>query len=79
MIECVLSSDTHAVTVPKPKRPDRIPDPKGTMITLFRKLAGKTYVDREFAKRFAKCLVALNRLRKCKTFQRFEARVLGQT
>ena len=78
MLECVLSRPAHKVTVPKQKHPESQPNPKGMMTTLFRKLAGKTYVDVQFAKQFASCLSALNRIRKCETFQRFELALTGE-
>ncbi len=77
MLECVLSTPTRPVRVPKQKNPDRQPNPKGLMTTLFRKLAGKTYVDVQFADALANCLTALNRLRKCATFRRFEEKMTG--
>ncbi len=73
LLECVLSTAAHPVKIPKQKRPDRHKNPKGLMISLFRQLAGKAYVDVQYAKRIADCLTALNRLRKCATFQRFES------
>jgi hypothetical protein len=78
MLECVLSTPAHRVTIPKQKNPHRHPNPKSAMTTLFRKLAGKTYVDVQFAQRMANCLTALNRLRKCATFTRFESKVTGK-
>jgi Domain of unknown function (DUF4276) len=78
LIACVLSSDEHPVKVPAQKKPDRMGRPKGTMISLFRELAGKRYVDVQFALRFAECLTTLSRIRKCRTFKRFEQSVTGQ-
>ena len=77
MLSCTLSTAAHPVRVPRQKHPDQMPNPKGAMTTLFRKLAGKTYVDIQFARRFAECLTDLNRLRRCETFERFEAKILG--
>ncbi len=71
MLSNMLSRPTHMVVVPKQNRPDRNPDPKGTMTSLMRQLAGETYVDVQFAARFAKHLVSLNKLKKCSTFKRF--------
>ncbi|MFN0053377.1 MAG: hypothetical protein ACKV0T_14430 [Planctomycetales bacterium] len=78
MLECVLSTPAHPVRVSKQRAPDRQPNPKGRMTTLFRKLAGKSYVDVQFAKRIAECLTALSRLRKCRTFKRFEAQITAE-
>ena len=77
MLSAVLSTPAHRVHVSKQANPDRRPNPKGAMITLFNKLAGKRYVDVQFAARFAECLDGLNRLRKCRTFRRFEERITG--
>ena len=78
MLECVLSRPAHPVRVPKQSKPHRQPNPKGKMTTLFRELAHKTYVDVLFAKQFASCFSALNRIRRCKTFKRFELALTGQ-
>jgi hypothetical protein len=78
MLSTVLSSQTHKVKVSKQRHPDQQPNPKGLMTTLFRKLAGKTYVDVQFAKQFENGLTQLNRLRKCQTFKRFEQKILGE-
>lgn len=77
MLAEVVSTDEHKKNVPKQKKPDKHKNPKGAMTTLIRKLSGKTYVDVEYARRFAKYLTELSRLRKCDTFRRFEERVVG--
>ena len=77
MLSCVLSTDQHPVRVQPPGRPDRIPNPKGTMTTLFRQHRGWRYVDLQFARDFARCLTALNRLRRCRTFKRFAQAITG--
>lgn len=78
MLEGVLSTAAHPVTVPKPRKPDKHKNPKGAMTTLFRKLSGgrHVYVDVQYAQRFAKHLTGLSRLRKCDTFKRFENRMV---
>jgi hypothetical protein len=75
MLSELLSRPAHKVSVPKQNRPDRNPDPKGTMTSLMRKLAGVNYVDVQFAPRFASHLVSLNKLKKCSTFKRFAMKV----
>ncbi len=77
MLEGVLSTQAHPVSVPRQSNPDRHKNPKGAMTTLIRKLSGRVYVDVQYAQRFAKYLTALNRLRKCGTFKRFEERLVG--
>jgi len=78
MLECVLSRPAHPVRVDKQRNPHRQANPKGMMTTLFRKLAGKTYVDVQFARQFASCFSALNRIRRCETFKRFELALTGE-
>jgi hypothetical protein len=77
MLECVLSKPEHPVKVAKQRRPDRMANPKALMMTLFRQLAGKPYVDVQAASHFAKCLQDVRRLEKCATFRRFAAAVTG--
>lgn len=71
MLSCVLSTDAHPVRARSPANPDRIANPKGAMMNLFRQHRRGRYVDVQFARRFAECLAALNRLRRCRTFRRF--------
>jgi len=75
MLSCALSRPAHKVK--PPRNPDRIGNPKSAMMTLFNQHGGRRYVDVEAARRFAKCLTSLNRLRRCDTFKRFEAKLLG--
>lgn len=75
MLSELLSRPAHKVNVPKQNRPDRNPDPKGTMTSLMRQLAGVTYVDVQLAPQFARHLVSLNKLKKCRTFKRFAMKV----
>lgn len=72
MLSCVLSTDAHPVNARPPGRPDRHRDPKAAMRNLFREHGRGPYVDVQFARQFARCLTALNRLRHCQTFKRFE-------
>jgi hypothetical protein len=76
VISCVLSTPAHPVRVPPQRHPDQIPNPKSKMISLFRQFRGWRYVDLEHAPKFAVCLTDLARLRKCRTFRRFEAKLL---
>lgn len=71
MLSCVLSTDAHPVRARPPANPDRIANPKGAMMKLFRQHGRGRYVDVQFARRFADCLTALSRLRGCRTFRRF--------
>lgn len=77
MLADMISTDAHKKKVPKQSNPDKHKNPKGAMTTLIRKLSGQVYVDVQYAHRFAKNLTALNRLRKCGTFKRFEVRIIG--
>lgn len=75
MLSRMLSRPTHKVDFPKQSHPDRAANPKGTMMSLVKSLAGETYVDVQFAPRFAKSLDSLNKLKRCKTFKRFAMKV----
>jgi len=71
MLRCVLCTPEHPKLLASPPRnPDTSRNPKGAMTTLFRR-HGKRYVDVQSARRFAQCLTSLNRLHRCRTFQRF--------
>jgi hypothetical protein len=78
MLSCVLSTDTHPVRVGRLRNPDRMKNPKGAMISLFRQYRGRRYVDVQYAADFARCLQNLTRLRRCATFRRFAERVTGR-
>jgi hypothetical protein len=73
----VLSTDAHPIRIPTQRYPDRMPNPKGAMTTLFRKYRGKTYVDTLYARSFATCLSDINRFKKCLTFRRFAEKLTG--
>jgi hypothetical protein len=77
LLSKVLSTAAHPVRIPNQRRPDQMPNPKGTMTTLFRKYGGKIYVDTAYARRFATCLSDVNRLKKCPTFRRFAEKLTG--
>ncbi len=78
MLTSVLSSPyRQAKKVSPPRNPDRIPNPKGAMMTLFTK-HGRRYVDSESAPRIAACLGNLAGLRKCPTFRRFAEKITGR-
>jgi hypothetical protein len=71
MLSRVLSRDAHQVKARPPAKPDRQKNPKAAMRKLFDQHGRGPYVDLQFAREFAWCLTALNRLRKCETFTRF--------
>ncbi len=75
MLSRMLSRPTHKVDFPKQNHPDRDRNPKGKMMSLVKELAGETYVDVQFAPRFAKNLESLNKLKKCTTFKRFAHKI----
>ena len=77
MLSRVLSRPTHPVSFPKQSHPDRNNNPKGTVTSKFRELAGQTYVDLVFARRFADEIESLSRLLRCATFKRFASRLTG--
>lgn len=79
MLSRVLSTDTRPVRVSRQRNPHRMPNPKGTMTSLFRQHRGWRYVDVQHAPHFARCLEDLSRLRGCETFRRFAERVTGST
>ena len=77
LLSRMLSRAAHPVRVRSPKNPDRITNPKGAMIALFAK-HGRRYVDATLGREFAQSLTGLSRLRKCKTFRRFEQKLTGR-
>jgi hypothetical protein len=79
LLSQILSTDAHPVRIPKQKHPDQMPNPKGTMTTLFRKYGGKVYVDTLYARHFAACLSDINRLKRCPTFLRFAEKLTGRS
>lgn len=76
LIAKVLSTDAHPRHIRAQKHPDRLSNPKGVMITLFRQ-HGKNYVDTLYARSFATCLSDINRLKRCPTFCRFAEKLTG--
>ncbi len=76
LLSAVLSTPAHPIRVPKQKHPDRMPNPKGRMMTLFQQY-GKPYVNIRYAPSFANELKDLARLKKCQTFRRFAEKVTG--
>ncbi len=78
MLSSVLSTSAHPVNVARQGNPDRMPNPKGKMTSLFRQHRGWRYVDIQHAAAFARCLQDLTHLRRCATFCRFAERVTGR-
>ena len=78
MLSSVLSTTAHPVRVNRQRNPDRSPNPKGTMSSLFKQHRGWRYVDIQHAPAFARCLQDLSHPRRCATFCRFAERVTGQ-
>jgi Domain of unknown function (DUF4276) len=77
LLAAMLSTETRRVRIPRQKNPDRMPNPKGRMMSLF-KQNGKTYVDVQYARRFADALDDLNHLLRCPTFRRFAEKLTGR-
>jgi hypothetical protein len=78
LLSALLSRKTRTVRIPRQKHPDRMPNPEGQMMTLFRKHSA-TYVDVRYARRIAEALDNLDHLRRCPTFRRFAERIVGRT
>jgi len=78
LLSLVLSTPAHPVKIPRQTTPHRLKNPKGTMITVFRKYGGKRYVDVLYARRLADGLQDLSRLKRCATFARFAEKVAGK-
>jgi hypothetical protein len=76
LLSALLSRKTRSVRIPRQKHPDRMPNPKGQMMTLFRK-HGTTYVDVQYARRIADALNDLGPFLRCPTFRRFAERIIG--
>ncbi len=77
MLTAALKRPTHKFKVDKQPNPDKIANPKGQMINLFKKAGRGRYNDVQHAKWFADHLTGLGRLRRCETFVRFENKVRG--
>jgi hypothetical protein len=77
MLSALMSRKTRPVRISRQKHPDRMPNPKGQMMTLFRK-HGATYVDVQYARRIADALDDLDHLLRCPTFRRFAERVVDR-
>ena len=69
-----LSTDTHAVAVPKCKCPDRIPSPEAVLNRYFRESRFRKYRDLDHAFGIIQH-AGLNRLRKSDSFCHFEAKL----
>jgi hypothetical protein len=78
LLSALLSTDSHPVPARKLKQrnPERVDDPKGRMISVF-KQHGRTYVDLVVARRIATALNSLDRLKRCDSFSRFAEKVSG--
>ncbi|MHB8897349.1 MAG: DUF4276 family protein [Thermoguttaceae bacterium] len=79
MLSSVLSTVAHPVRIDRQRNPDRMSNPKGRMIDLFRQHRRGRYNDIQHAAAFARCLQDLTHLRRCATFRRFAERVTGRT
>lgn len=77
MLSDVLSKPTRPVKLRRQNHPDRIRNPKGHMMNIF-KQHGRRYVDTEYARRFAAALTTLNHLGRFATFCRFVEKITGR-
>jgi hypothetical protein len=78
VLSTVLSTPEHPQRVRAPRHPHQQPNPKGAMVSLFRRHGNKRYVDVQYARRFAAALEDLTHLRCCDTFRRFESKLTGR-
>jgi hypothetical protein len=78
LLSALLSTDSHPVPARKlrQRNPDRIDDPKGRIMSVF-KQHGRIYVDLVVARRIAAALNSLDRLKRCDSFSRFAEKVTG--
>jgi hypothetical protein len=70
-----LSTPIRAVTIDDQKNPERVSNPKGRLTQIMREHKGRKYEDYTDAKKIVEHIVDLSRLRKCKTFKRFEEKL----
>lgn len=77
LLSDLLSRPTRPVRIKRQKNPDRMDNPKGRMMSLFRQ-HGATYVDVQYARRIAGALDNLDHLLRCPTFRRFAERIVGR-
>lgn len=77
-LSAFLSTQAHPVHVQQKKRPEHMPNPKATLIALFKRSGSRIrrYEDRQHAIRIAEKLPNLERLRRLQSFRRFEAKLI---
>jgi hypothetical protein len=78
MLSSALSRPTHRFKAKKYLNPERLPNPKGTMISVFKEAGRGRYNEVQHAGLFVEHLSSLTKFRKCKTFKRFERKVRGE-
>lgn len=79
-INALLSTDAHAYTAPRVKKPDAVAQPKATMIEHFKTARGWRYDDKVDAIRVLKAAdIDLARLRRSMSFGRFESKLNSHT
>jgi hypothetical protein len=76
-LSAVLSTDAHRIRVSHENRPERVRNPKRTLIRLFNRSRHRTYVDRYHAIQIVRALPDLTRLLRLPTFQRFSQRLVA--
>ncbi|MGC2232791.1 MAG: DUF4276 family protein, partial [Candidatus Acidiferrum sp.] len=67
-LSAVLSTDAHPVRVGHENRPERVRNPKKSLIRLFSRSRLRTYVDRQHAIQIVRALPDLGRLGRLPTF-----------
>ena len=71
----VLSTPAHPVTIKRRRRVDQIKNPKSVINNLYKEYKGTRYVDRYHAEPIVLAIPDLSRLRKIRSFRRFESAI----
>lgn len=77
-ISAVLSTPAHPVSIPDKKKTETLKNPKGYLMKLFKEKAGKPYSDLQHAEKIARQMPDLNKIKRCSSFVRFAAKVMGE-
>ena len=77
-ISAVLSTPAHPVSIPDRKRTETLKNPKGQLMNMFKEKSGKPYSDLQHAEKIARQMPDLNKIKRCSSFVRFAAKVMGE-
>ena len=75
----VLSKKTRSVRIVHERSPEELRNPKKRLTRMFRRHSGQPYSDRIHAEQIVRALPDLNRIRRCPSFVRFAAKVVGRS